>query len=77
MYHYKEKKKKKLAKLVRDGRDFLLTVIKFDPETGERKEPVMFLLEKANVEQRKAEFEKQAEDLGVLLKDMEALERQK
>lgn len=75
MYHYKEKKGKKLAKLKKDGEVFLLTVARFDQSTGEKKEPVTFRLEKDNIKERKADFEKQAEDLGDILKDMELLEK--
>lgn len=40
MYHYLAKKKKKLAKLTKDGKAFLLTVARFDPSTGEKKDPL-------------------------------------
>jgi len=73
MYHYKEKKKKGFATLAKVGDGFFLTVSKFNPETGEKQEPSTFKLDKENIKERKADLEKQAEDLGVLLKDMEAL----
>jgi len=75
MYHYKEKKQKKLAKLKKEGEVFLLTVARFDQNTGDKKEPVTFRLEKDNVKKRKADFEEEAEDLGDILKDMELLEK--
>lgn len=73
MYHYKAKKKKKLAKLKKDGTTFLLTVARFDPSTDEKKDPQIIRLEKDNIKQRKAQVEEEVEDLGAILKDMELL----
>lgn len=73
MYHYKARKKKKLAKLKKDGEAFLLTVAQFNPSTGEKKDPQIIRLEKDNIKQRKAQLEEQAADLGEILKDMESL----
>ncbi len=73
MYHYKAKKKKKLANLTKDGEAFLLTVARFDPSTGEKKDPQTIRLEKDNIKQRKAQVEEEAVDLGEILKDMELL----
>ena len=76
MYYYKEKKKKKLASLKKEGKHFLLTVVRYDQNTGEKKAPIVFRLEKNNVKERKAEFEKQADDLAEILKDMNILEKE-
>ena len=73
MYHYKAKKKKKLAKLEKDGKAFLLTVARFDPSTGEKKDALEIRLEENNIRQRKATCEEEAADLGDILRDMESL----
>jgi len=73
MYHYKAKKRKKLAKLTKVGGAFQLTVARFDPSTGEKKDPLIIRLEKDNIKQRKAMAEEEAADLGDILKDMESL----
>jgi len=73
MYHYKAKKKKKLAKLEKDGKAFLLTVARFDTNTGEKIDPLEIRLEEDNINQRKAMLEEEATDLGDILKDMESL----
>lgn len=74
MYHYKERKKKKLAEIKREGEHFSLSVIRYDQKTGEKKDPVIFRLEEEDLKKRKASFEDQAADLGEVLKDMKLLE---
>jgi len=73
MYHYKAKKKKKLAKLEKAGDEAILTVVRFDRDTGKREEPIKFRLNKETLEKNKAKHEEEAADLGEILKDMESL----
>lgn len=76
MYHYKAKKRKKLAKLKKVGGAFQLTVARFDPSTGEKKDPLTIRLEKDNIKQRKTQLEEEVADLGDILKEMESLSLQ-
>lgn len=76
MYDYKEKKKVKLAKLEKVGKNFILTSIRFDQNTGKKKDPAIFRLEKDDIKKKKTEFEGHVADLKTILEDMELLEKE-
>lgn len=73
MYYYIEKKKKKLAVLEKAGEDAILTVARFDQNTGKKKEPVKFRLNKEDLKKRKANYEEEIADIDAILADMKLL----
>lgn len=77
MYNYKELKEKKLAKIDIKGSSISLTIARFDQSTGEKKAPVIFILEKKRLENDKAKYERETDDIAEILKDIKALERRK
>lgn len=70
MYDYKKLKKSKLVKMKKDGTRFYLSVTRFDQQTGEKREPIVFNLEKGRLEADKTKHEEEAADIAEILKDM-------
>ena len=77
MYDYKKLKKSKSVKMKTDGKDFFLSINRFDQNTGEKIEPLVVMLHRDRLELNKVAHEKEVEDTVAILRDMDILERRK
>lgn len=73
MYDYKAKKKAKLAKLEKAGDEYILTIVRFDQDTGKKKEPVKLRLNKESLEKRKVGHKEEIADIDAILAEMKLL----
>lgn len=73
MYDYKIKKKRNLAKLEKAGDEIVLIVVRFDQNTGEKKEPMKVRLNEKTLKENKTIHEEEIADINAVLADIKKL----
>ncbi|MCM8807569.1 MAG: hypothetical protein NC926_06465 [Candidatus Omnitrophica bacterium] len=73
LIRYKEKKQKGLISLIKQDDVYLMSIKRFDPETGERIDDEIIQIDIGGLKEIREHLQKQIEAIDELLKDIEKL----